>query len=65
MGDANIVLAGGGENMSQAPFSMFHTRFGTTFGTCRSAVADVSSSSSWCSFAAAGGAVVDDAVELV
>lgn len=32
VGDANIVLAGGGENMSQAPFSMFHTRFGTTFG---------------------------------
>eukprot|EP01094_Clydonella_sp_ATCC50884_P027119 TRINITY_DN7660_c0_g1_i1.p1 TRINITY_DN7660_c0_g1~~TRINITY_DN7660_c0_g1_i1.p1 ORF type:complete len:412 (+),score=147.59 TRINITY_DN7660_c0_g1_i1:60-1238(+) len=31
-GDANIVLTGGSENMSQAPFSLFDSRFGTRFG---------------------------------
>uniref|UniRef100_A0A0N4ZAU2 3-ketoacyl-CoA thiolase, mitochondrial n=1 Tax=Parastrongyloides trichosuri TaxID=131310 RepID=A0A0N4ZAU2_PARTI len=31
-GDSNVVLAGGTESMSQAPFIVRGTRFGTTFG---------------------------------
>lgn len=31
--EAEIVLAGGAENMSQAPFAARNIRFGTTFGT--------------------------------
>lgn len=31
-GDASVVLAGGTENMSQAPFAVRGTRFGTVLG---------------------------------
>jgi acetyl-CoA acyltransferase 2 len=31
-GQANVVLAGGTESMSQAPFALRNARFGTTFG---------------------------------
>jgi acetyl-CoA acyltransferase 2 len=31
-GDSNVVIAGGSESMSQAPFVVRGTRFGTTFG---------------------------------
>jgi len=33
VGDAEIVLAGGAENMSQTPFALYDSRFGTKFGT--------------------------------
>lgn len=36
VGDANIVLAGGAENMSQAPFSNFTQRFGPKMGNLSS-----------------------------
>jgi acetyl-CoA acyltransferase 2 len=32
LGDANIVLCGGAENMSQAPYAVRNTRFGTKLG---------------------------------
>lgn len=32
LGDSNIVLCGGAENMSQAPFALRGTRFGTKLG---------------------------------
>jgi acetyl-CoA acyltransferase 2 len=32
-GDAQIVLTGGAENMSQTPFALYDSRFGTKFGT--------------------------------
>ena len=33
MGDCDIVLAGGSENMSQAPFAVRDIRWGTKFGS--------------------------------
>lgn len=35
LGDADIVLAGGSENMSQAPFAIRNTRFGVNLGENR------------------------------
>jgi acetyl-CoA acyltransferase 2 len=32
-GDSNVVLTGGAENMSQSPFVVRDTRFGTVLGT--------------------------------
>jgi acetyl-CoA acyltransferase 2 len=33
VGDSNVVLTGGTENMSQSPFVIRETRFGTVLGT--------------------------------
>jgi Acetyl-CoA acetyltransferase len=35
LGDADIVLAGGSENMSQAPFAVRNARFGINLGEGR------------------------------
>ena len=32
LGDSEVVLVGGSENMSQAPYALRNARFGTKFG---------------------------------